>query len=157
MMILSSNIAWSMGVFNGFLGNRHLSRARKHHPLPPAQQRDRRRVFAGRSAHAADREAFLVVSGRYEFDLDGRVEVHGPGALVRVPDGKPHSFRNVGEEDSAMMIMTWPGRGHDEFFATVGEPLLSGETRFPEGGPPPDIPAIVEAAKRCGIELLLPA
>jgi mannose-6-phosphate isomerase-like protein (cupin superfamily) len=107
--------------------------------------------------HAADREAFLVVSGRYEFDLDGRVEVHGPGALVRVPDGKPHSFRNVGEEDSAMMIMTWPGRGHDEFFATVGEPLLSGETRFPEGGPPPDIPAIVEAAKRCGIELLLPA
>ena len=107
--------------------------------------------------HAADREAFLVVSGRYEFDLEGRVETHGPGALVRVPDGKPHSFRNIADEDSAMMIVIWPGRGHEEFFTAVGEPLASGETRFPEGGPPPDIPAIVEIAKRCGIELLVPA
>ena len=105
--------------------------------------------------HAADDECFYVTSGTYEFVIDGTSEVHGPGALVKVPNGRPHHFTNVGKDDANMLIITWPGIGHDAFFRSVGEPLPNGSKTFPEPKGPPDVPAIKAIAQNCGIELLI--
>lgn len=104
--------------------------------------------------HTVDGEMFCVLSGSYEFMIDGNTGVHGAGSFVRVPDGKPHSFRNVGEGDATMIIVNWPGRSHEEFFVGVGEPMASGASEFPEGGGPPDIAKILSIAEKCGIEML---
>ncbi len=105
--------------------------------------------------HAVDDECFCVLSGEYEFVLDGRVETHGPGSLVKVPNGKPHLFTNRGTTDARMLIITWPGTAHDAFFSRAGEPVTSGTTSFPEAKGAPDIPAIKAMAQNCGIELLI--
>lgn len=105
--------------------------------------------------HAGDDECFYVLSGQYEFVLDGKAEVRGQGALVKVPNGRPHHFTNVGKEEARMLIITWPGRGHDGFFSGVGEPLPSGTSTFPAPKSPPDLPAIKAVAKANGIELLI--
>ena len=107
------------------------------------------------NSHAADDECFYVTSGTYEFVMDGKTEVHGVGGLVKVPNGRPHHFTNVGQQDATMLIITWPGTGHDAFFSQIGDPLPSGSTAFPEPKGPPDIPAIKAIAKSCGIELMI--
>lgn len=105
--------------------------------------------------HAVDQEAFFVLSGSYEFVLDGKSGIYGAGSFVRVPDGKAHSFKNVGDSDATMIILNWPGEAHDKFFTTVGDPLDSRAQEFPPPSGPPDVAALVAVAKRCGIELLI--
>ena len=105
--------------------------------------------------HVIDNECFYVLSGQYEFVLDGKSETHGPGSLVCVPNGKPHHFTNTGNDDAKMLIVTWPGIGHDRFFTAMGEPLPSGSNLFPESKSPPDVPKLKEFAKNCGIDLLI--
>lgn len=108
--------------------------------------------------HAGDDECFYVLSGQYEFVLDGKAEVHGPGHLVKVPNGRPHHFTNVGSVNARMLIITWPGKGHDGFFSGVGEALPSGSVEFPAPKGPPDlqaIQAIKAIAQSNGIELMI--
>jgi mannose-6-phosphate isomerase-like protein (cupin superfamily) len=107
------------------------------------------------NSHTSDDECFYVTSGSYEFVMDGKAETHGAGGFVKVPHGKPHHFTNTGKDVASMLIMTWPGTGHDEFFTRVGEALPSGCKDFPESKGPPDIPAIKAVAKSCGIDLLI--
>ncbi len=104
--------------------------------------------------HPGDDESFYVLSGRYEFGVDGHLIVLGPSGFVKVPNGSPHHFRNVGPEDATMLVVNAPGTVHEMFYAMAGEPLPSGTTRFPEPKTPPD-PAVIRAiAERCGIAFL---
>ena len=105
--------------------------------------------------HSIDDECFYVLSGRYEFVLDGKAETHGAGSFVRVPNGSPHHFTNVGDGDASMLIITWPGLGHDGFFMKAGEPMASGSTEFPVSKAAPDVPKMIALAQSCGIELLI--
>ena len=105
--------------------------------------------------HTVDNECFYVLSGQYEFVIDGKSEIHTSGGMVRVPNGKPHLFTNTGSSDANMLIITWPGVGHDAFFKSAGEPIPSGSTQFPEQKGPPDVPKLKAMAKDCGIELLI--
>jgi quercetin dioxygenase-like cupin family protein len=104
--------------------------------------------------HPGEDEAFYVLSGHYEFVMNGEARRCGPGDFVRIPNGAVHSFRNVGEDVASSLIVIWPGRGHDAFFSEAGEPVPSGSTQFPEGLQP-DLPRILAVAERCGIELLV--
>jgi quercetin dioxygenase-like cupin family protein len=107
------------------------------------------------NSHASDDECFYVLAGEYEFVLDGKAETYGSGSLVKVPHGRPHLFTNKGSTEARMLIITWPGNGHDKFFSRAGEPVQSGTTSFPEPKGPPDIPALKAIANECGIELLI--
>ena len=109
---------------------------------PPHLQRD-------------DAEAFYVLEGTFEFMLAGQRALSGPGSFHYVPRGVAHGFRNPGATPARMLIINLPGGLHENFFREAGDPVADAST-FPPLAPP-DIPRLVAAATRYGIEMLPPA
>lgn len=108
--------------------------------------------------HPGEDESFYVLSGQYEFVVDGEARIVGSGGFVSVQDGRPHKFTNTGPGDAMMLVINAPGKVHDGFFAEAGEPLPSGSKIFPPpGAAPPDIDRIRSIAERHGIEFLASA
>ena len=101
-----------------------------------------------------DDEAFYVLEGSYEFMLNGEAIKGEPGSFVFVPRGAAHAFRNGGSAPARMLIINSPGGLHEGFFAEAGDPV-DGASSFP---PPaePDMPRLLTAAGRFGIEFLPP-
>jgi mannose-6-phosphate isomerase-like protein (cupin superfamily) len=66
-------------------------------------------------------EAFYVLEGEYEFLIEGRTLRAGAGALVYVPRGNLHAYRNVGEGVCRMLVSQTPGGSHERFFEEIGE------------------------------------
>jgi quercetin dioxygenase-like cupin family protein len=108
---------------------------------PPHLQRD-------------DAEAFYVLEGEYEFILGEQSVTRGPSSFIFVPRGTPHGFRNAGSSPARMLIINLPGGLHENFFAEAGEPVADASV-FP-AMTPPDVPRIVAACARYGIEMLPP-
>ena len=69
--------------------------------------------------HLAEDELFIVVSGREEYLIDGTWTAVEPGAVVYVPRGAVHTFRNVGDTPSQKWTLTTSG-GFDRFFTACG-------------------------------------
>ncbi|WP_445681797.1 cupin domain-containing protein [Radicibacter daui] len=109
---------------------------------PPHLQRD-------------DEEAFYVLEGEYEFMIGGKVTISGPGAFHHVPRSVPHAFRNAGLKPARMLIINLPGGLHEKFFAEAGDPVTDAAI-FPPMSPP-DVPRLVAAGARYGIQMLPPA
>lgn len=112
---------------------------------------------AGTPPHVqrGDDEAFLVLEGTYEFMHEGQAVAGPPGALVFVRRGEAHAFRNPGPAPARMLIVNSPGGLHEGFFREVGDAVAPGA-----GFPPPeapDMPRLLAAAARHGIEFLPPA
>ncbi|TWT45373.1 Quercetin 2,3-dioxygenase [Phycisphaerae bacterium RAS1] len=59
--------------------------------------------------HGRDDEWFFVIDGRAKFSVDGRETIVGPGGFVFAPRGCVHTFRNVGDGPSRMIISCVPG------------------------------------------------
>jgi mannose-6-phosphate isomerase-like protein (cupin superfamily) len=76
--------------------------------------------------HPGDDEAFYILSGRYEFTVDGVTRIVGPGDYVPIPNGASHDFHNVGSETASLLVLNWPGRQHEAFFSTLGEAVAPG-------------------------------
>lgn len=106
--------------------------------------------------HPGDEEAFYILSGRYEFTIAGETRLATAGDYIRIPNGAPHHFRNVGEDVATMLIMNWPGRVHEAFFSSVGEAVPAATIPVAPPGPPPEpvLAAIRREAAACGVELL---
>lgn len=93
--------------------------------------------FFGPPPHVHDREdeTFVVLAGRYEFQIgDARVQV-GVGDVVFAPRSIPHTFRVVSNEPGRSLIFATPG-GFDHFFAECSQ--LWGTDQFS----PPTVAAI---------------
>jgi mannose-6-phosphate isomerase-like protein (cupin superfamily) len=60
-------------------------------------------------------ELFLIVDGEYRFWIDGVQSDVGPGALVFMPRGVPHTFQVLGERAGRHWVLGAPG-GFDHFF-----------------------------------------
>jgi uncharacterized cupin superfamily protein len=60
--------------------------------------------------HRSYDEAFYVVDGEFEFRVGDRVVRAGPGAVVSVPRGNAHTFKNCGDTDGRVLILAAPGR-----------------------------------------------
>ncbi|MEO6030361.1 MAG: cupin domain-containing protein, partial [Burkholderiaceae bacterium] len=56
------------------------------------------RSGAGLHRHPTYDETFIICEGHYEFQLDGKMLSLGPGDVVFVPRGTPHSFMSMGPE-----------------------------------------------------------
>src|SRR5262249_45253547 len=54
--------------------------------------------------HSIDDETFHVVEGRVAFLLDGEWNEVGPAGTAFMPRGLVHTFKNVGDEPSRMLI-----------------------------------------------------
>lgn len=68
--------------------------------------------------HQHEDELFYVVDGEFEFVCGEEKATVGKGAVVVLPRGIPHAFRNVGEEPGMLMNTITPG-GFEQFFEEI--------------------------------------
>ena len=97
-------------------------------------------------------EAFYILDGEVEFEVDGRVALAAPGTFAFVARGAAHTFRVL--TDTARMLVICSGKPTDNleaFFLGMGEPAT--ERRLPQPGPP-DEARLMELTARTGIELV---
>jgi quercetin dioxygenase-like cupin family protein len=66
--------------------------------------------------HVNDDETFHVIEGRVAFFLNEAWNEVGPGGTAFMPRGVIHTFKNIGDEPSRMLITTTPS-GIENFFA----------------------------------------
>lgn len=102
--------------------------------------------------HLAEDELFYLLSGTAEFHCAGQVWSAGPGDLVLLPVGLPHTFLVGPDEPLRVLQMTTPA-GFEDFLGAAGEPAQRRE--LPEPGPV-DPAALGHAASLHGLELLGP-
>ena len=81
-------------------------------------------VPAGRGApphvHLVEDELFLILEGEYRFTVDGESAVVGPGGVVFLPRGTPHTFQVVGPTPGKHWVMNTPS-GFDRYFERAAE------------------------------------
>ena len=99
-------------------------------------------------------EAFIVLEGSYTFQVGDQTMQCGPGEVIYVSRGVPHSFENASTEPARMLILQAPGGIHEQYFAEAWEPIADLSNLPPEG--PPDFGKIKAAAQRHGIEMVPP-
>jgi mannose-6-phosphate isomerase-like protein (cupin superfamily) len=69
--------------------------------------------------HREQEEAFFVVDGAFDFQVDGRTFRGDPGAYVLVPRGTMHGFVPVGSEPARLLVLHSPAL--DPFFLELAE------------------------------------
>jgi uncharacterized cupin superfamily protein len=69
-------------------------------------------------------EVFYVLEGEFLFRLDDHLVRAGPGAVVSVPRGTPHTFKNCGETNGRILIIGAPGRAA-QMLADIGTMVAS--------------------------------
>ena len=74
--------------------------------------------------HDAEHEVFTVLSGRVRFKAGEEEFEAGPGDVVMIPPGTPHTFKGV--EASVALVQLSPGAAA-EFFAAVSAAGVSPE------------------------------
>jgi quercetin dioxygenase-like cupin family protein len=97
-------------------------------------------------------EAFYILEGEVEFEVDGQVVVATPGTFAFVARGAAHAFRVL--TDTARMLVICSGKPTDnleDFFLAMGRPATA--RRLPQPSAP-DEERLVELCTRTGIELL---
>lgn len=97
-------------------------------------------------------EAFYILEGEVEFEVDGQVVVATPGAFAFVARGAEHCFRVL--TDTARMLVICSGKPVDNleyFFTTMGQPATERELPTPAA---PDETRLVELCARTGIRLV---
>ncbi len=98
--------------------------------------------------HLEEDELLMVQEGWMSFYVDGLWTEVGPGGVVYAPRGSTHTFRNVGEKASRMLVLTQPA-GFENFFLRCAE-----EFRRPGG---PDMDRIVEISAEHGVHYVQPS
>src|SRR6187397_3263998 len=94
-------------------------------------------------------EAFYILEGEVEFEVDGQVVLATPGTFAFVARGAAHAFRVL--TDTARMLVICSGRSSynlADFFHDMGEPAT--ERRLPEPSAP-DVDRLTELCARAGI------
>jgi len=62
-------------------------------------------------------EYFYVLEGTYQLGVNGAESTVGPGAMVFVPRGTVHTFKNISGADGKLLEWTIPGSNGDYFRA----------------------------------------
>ena len=101
--------------------------------------------------HSREEEGFYVLKGEISVTANGSTIKAGPGALVNLPVGSVHCFKNETTETAEMLITVAPS-GFEKFIEEFGT-LLSD----PNSGPLPvthaEMERILVAAPKYGIEI----
>jgi mannose-6-phosphate isomerase-like protein (cupin superfamily) len=97
-------------------------------------------------------EAFYVLEGEYEFLDECRSMRAGVGALVYVPKGNLHTYKNVGDKSGRILVGQTPGGLHERFFEEIGEEAQD-KSKPPIPESLPDMGRIVATATKYGIEI----
>ena len=97
--------------------------------------------------HLNEEELFYVISGRVGFLVNDDSHEVGPGGTAFMPRGLVHTFKNVGDQPSRMLIMTMPS-GIEKFFERCAE-------EFAKPGGPPEMQKLFEIGVEHGIHFVL--
>ena len=97
--------------------------------------------------HVKEEELFHIISGRLEFLVNDKWHQAGPGGTAFMPRGVVHTFKNVGDQPSRMMITTIPS-GIEKFFVRCAE-------EFAKPGGPPEMARLVDIGAEHGIHFVL--
>ena len=87
--------------------------------------------------HGRENGTFYILSGRFEFQENGRPVAVRAGTCVHAPQNSRHTFKNVGSIPGTFLWIVTPG-GFEGFFEDMN--------RLPPG--PPDVAHILEIAAR---------
>jgi mannose-6-phosphate isomerase-like protein (cupin superfamily) len=105
--------------------------------------------------HLRESETFVVLEGELEFWRDDEPVRARPGAVVHIPKGVLHKFRNVGNDPARLLVMVSPG-GFERFFMELGEPAQD-LSQPPVYDAQPDVAAVVSLALEHDCEIVAPA
>lgn len=97
-------------------------------------------------------EAFYLLDGEIEFEVDGTVVTATPGTFAFVARGAAHTFRVLSQ--TARMLVICSGKPSDnleDFFLGMGEPAT--ERVLPQPGAP-DMERLAALTARTGIRLV---
>jgi len=97
--------------------------------------------------HTNEDETFFVQEGRVSFFAAGQWREVPPGSAVYAPRGSVHTFKNVGDKSSRMLVSTSPS-GFEKFFSRCAD-------EFAEPGGP-DMQRIVKISAEHGIHFVQP-
>jgi mannose-6-phosphate isomerase-like protein (cupin superfamily) len=104
--------------------------------------------------HEREEEVFYVLEGAATFLCDGTEIPAGPGDLIHLPAGLPHTFK-VDEAGPLRVLQITTPAGFEGFAREAGEPALS--RALPTHGPSPEqVAALMEIAPRYDMEILGP-
>lgn len=96
-------------------------------------------------------EAFYVLDGEIEFEVDGRVVTATPGTFAFVARGAAHRFRVLTDEARMLVICSGkPSDNLEDFFHAMGEPATVRTLPQPTA---PDEARLAALCARTGIEL----
>src|SRR4051812_30935693 len=73
--------------------------------------------------HSREDEAFYIVEGEFQVNIDDQRLTAGPGSWVRLAKDSLHYFKNVGSKPGKMLILAIPA-GLDEFFLEAGRDAI---------------------------------
>ncbi len=71
---------------------------------------------AAEHVHPKQDERFEILSGTFNYRLDGVEREAGAGEVVEIPKGRPHVWRNGGNGDLHMFLEFRPALRSEEFF-----------------------------------------
>ena len=97
-------------------------------------------------------EAFYIVDGEVEFEVDGQIVTATPGTFAFVARGAAHRFRVL--TDQARMLVICSGKPADnleDFFLAMGDPAEDRVLPTPVAA---DEARLIELCGRTGIELV---
>jgi len=100
----------------------------------------------------AEEEAFYILDGEVEFEVDGQVVTATPGSFALVARGSAHRYSVL--TDTARMLVICSGKPADnleDFFLSMGTPAT--ERALPTPGAP-DVDRLMELCDRTGIALV---
>lgn len=92
--------------------------------------------------HPNTTEAFVVLEGEFEFEIDGVSQVARPGDYVRAPAGISHGWRVVGDDDARCIVIFTPSARRAYFEE------LDALTRKTNGSP--DVRDVVSLSRKYG-------
>jgi quercetin dioxygenase-like cupin family protein len=104
--------------------------------------------------HTREDECFIVLEGEVTFSTEGVEKKTGAGAVVYLPRGQVHTFRNSGEKPARMMVSVTPA-GFENFFKEVAVRSPSQVMRPPVESA--EIDRMLNAAPRYGLEFVPPS
>ena len=97
-------------------------------------------------------EAFYVLDGEVEFEVDGQIVRATPGTFAFVARGSAHAFRVLTETARYLVICSGkPTDNLEEFFVAMGEPTKARVLPEPTG---PDVDRLLVLTEQMGIDFV---
>jgi len=74
--------------------------------------------------HLAEEEAFYVIDGTVNIQLDDEVVLGTPGSFILIPRGTVHTFWNAGQSPAKLLVIVSPPGMEDYLAEVIGDQEL---------------------------------